>query len=697
MSAPVITPNQSFSGNVGALFSADIEYTNDAYLWVATGLPSWLILDTAQGSLSGTPSAKGNFTVSFRATGAGGVSEFTVVSFTILDGAPLIQAGQIASGAAGVPFSKTFLLTDSGNRAATSWSASGIPSWAQLNTETGLISGQPVEGSYEFFLSAFGPGGADTKSVFIVILSGPPSIEAGQQFSGKVGVPFLQPINASGAPTLWMKVGGVLPEGVSLDAASGVLSGNPVKPGSFSASFTAANQAGSSQSTSISFTIAEGAPLIPAGQVAWVDLGIVFSRSFLATDVSNRPITSWGAVNIPAWASLNSVTGVISGQSREAGSYSFTLTATGPGGVGSAAVTISVGGSGGDDSKIILQKPTFLASESANDIILRGDKCFFARWTGVGGIPPGINWVGMEEGVRFSGTPLRLGEWEAEFEGPYPPNFHSELTKGGSDEPPLQLDAGDIPEQIVVQKFLVRFSVVEQSGYTFGQVLRELVSNPSIYQTARRQAWPGSRCIGMRGISASVIESGVVVERNLNLAFGLEAVASNLAAQINTSMLATATVSGKEIIVTSVEAGQLNITVSSTRQSGISSATSTPGSTTAKQVVKITLSGAFQGGVKYSVSIGDLIYSVVTEAAPKGGLWVYPEAADALDFDRSVSRGIRNYDLSVADYSASDWVFSSSPVISRSLSGCLLTAGVNGASLIDGATRQVAVNAVISV
>ena len=696
MSVPVIVPEQSFSGNVGLPFNETLESAGDVYLWVATGLPSWLTLDTASGLLSGTPLAKVSFTVSFRATGIDGVSEPAVLLFVIADGQPIINPGQVAFGSAGIYFSKTFLLTDSANRSVTSWVSEGLPAWANLNSTTGLISGQPeISGNYVFSLSAIGPGGVGGGAVAIIIADGPPSIEAGQQFSGKVGVSFLQPINGSGA-TSWMKVGGALPEGVALDAASGVLSGNPSRAGSFSASFTAANQAGSSQATSISFAIAEGVPFISAGQVAWVDLGVVFSRSFLATDVSSRPVTSWSATGIPSWAHLNLSTGVISGQSREAGSYTFTLTATGPGGAGSAAVTIFVGGSEQSDSKITFQKPLFSFSGLANDIILRGNGCFFARWTGVGAIPPGINWEGMSEGVRFFGTPARIGEWEAEFEGPYPPNFHSELTKGGSDELPLQLDAGNVPEQIVVQKFLVQFSVVAQDGYTFGQVLKELASNPSIYQTARRKSWLGSRCIGMRNINKSVIESGLAFEGNLNLAYGLEKVSANLAKQINDSMLAVTSVSGKQIVVTSVEVGALSVSVSSTR-GGISMATITPGSTTAKQVVKIILDGSFQGGVKYSVSVGNFVYSVVTEAAPKGGGWLYSTAEDAVSFDNSVCRGLRNYDLSLADYSASDWIFSSEPVISRSLSGCLLTAGISGASLIDGVRKQVAVNAVISV
>jgi hypothetical protein len=124
----------------------------------------------------------------------------------------------------------------------------------------------------------------------------------------------------------------------------------------------------------------------------------------------------------------------------------------------------------------------------------------------------------MEEGLRFWGTPMRTGRWEAEFEGPYPANFESDLTQGGSGVPPLRLDAGDVPEEIVVSKFTLQFEAVEQTGYTYGQVLKELFSNPSGTQTARRLSWSGSRCIGARGLSPVVLESGVAAAVDLSVA-----------------------------------------------------------------------------------------------------------------------------------------------------------------------------------
>lgn len=326
-----------------------------------------------------------------------------------------------------------------------------------------------------------------------------------------------------------------------------------------------------------------------------------------------------------------------------------------------------------------LYKPTFSdAPESANDIIVRGVNCFFARRTGMGSLPPGINWVGMEKGVRFWGTPLRAGTWEAEFEGPYPANFFSELTYGGSDEPPIQMDVGNFSENIIVDKFSIKFIVIDQSGYTFGQVLKELASNPSVAQTARRVSWVGSRCIGMVGLNESITESDIKLT-DIKSAESLGSVASNLASLINSSGVATASAqglgSGIGVTVTGLENGPLSISVSSTVQGAISSTNTKQGTSTEKQITSISLLGVFKGGVNYSVTIGSQVYSVLTQADPKAGIYLYQ---DQIGASRLEGRPLRNYDISPEDYLAGDWFFGLTPVIDRSFNGCLLTTGFVG-------------------
>jgi hypothetical protein len=268
------------------------------------------------------------------------------IAFTITDGVPIITAGQTASGKVGTAFSKTFWLTDSTNRPVTSWAATGLPSWATLNTATGAITGTPLDsGNSTITLTATGPGGTSAATTATIsIAAGPPIITAGQSFTGKVGVAFSQTPALEDAldrpATSWSVTG--LPAGLALNTTTGAITGTPTAKGSFTASFTATGGGGASTATSISFTIADGVPIITAGQTASGKVGTAFSKTFSLTDSTNRPVTSWSATGLPAGLSINASTGAITGTPQDGGSYTTTLTATGPGGTDTETVVISI-------------------------------------------------------------------------------------------------------------------------------------------------------------------------------------------------------------------------------------------------------------------------------------------------------------------------------------------------------------------
>ena len=150
------------------------------------------------------------------------------------------------------------------------------------------------------------------------------------------------------------------------------------------------------------------------------------------------------------------------------------------------------------------------ADGPSNDVLLPGGRYVYARWTQRGQIPMGLNWAGTAAGLRFWGVTNAGGQYQAEFEGPYPPNFQSDLTVGGSDALPVVCGDVDVPAaSIQVTKFLVNFTVnsLSVANYSFGEVMKELGSNASAAQTARRAAWTGSRCIGARGGAAIFSDS----------------------------------------------------------------------------------------------------------------------------------------------------------------------------------------------
>lgn len=417
---PIITSGQTFTGNVGNAFSASVSLSGSqpATAWAATGIPSGLSINTSTGAITGTPTTKGSFTASVTATGSGGTSPAVSVSFTIAEGAPIITSGQTGSGKVGEAFSKTFSLTDSTNRPVTSWSATGLPSWASITSSSGQITGTPQDsGSTTITITATGPGGTDTETATISIAIGVPLITAGQTFTGKVGDAFSANIALDDAldrpATAWAAT--ALPAGLSINSSTGAITGSPTSIGSFTASIAASNGAGSGASQGVGFTISAGKPLITPNQTLSGTVGLAFSASIALTNSANRPANGYTFTGLPAWAATNSSSGVIAGTPTTAGTTTFSVTATGPGGTSeptnvSLVISTSNGGGGGGTTPTTMQLPTsqsFTAtvgsSFSATPQVLSGEP---VSWYATS-LP---DWASIDSATgQITGTPTFTG------------------------------------------------------------------------------------------------------------------------------------------------------------------------------------------------------------------------------------------------------------------------------------------------
>lgn len=140
---------------------------------------------------------------------------------------------------------------------------------------------------------------------------------------------------ASGWPLPTFAVtAGTLPAGLSLDTATGAITGTPTTPGAYSFSITASNGQGTDLVKSFSGTVS-GTPVAPS----WSDQTLAAPQVDVAyTDgvaASGYPAVTYtvSAGALPAGLSLDANTGAVTGTPTTPGAYSFTIQASN--GVGS--------------------------------------------------------------------------------------------------------------------------------------------------------------------------------------------------------------------------------------------------------------------------------------------------------------------------------------------------------------------------
>lgn len=304
------------------------------YSWSLTGHPSWLSIDPAAGTLSGTPSAEGDVEFDVVAEDANGVIASTTVAFAVLPEL-VVNAPELGQTDIGSPLNVVSQPSASGGDGDYTWTpGSNRISWININNDTGILSGnrEDVPGDTMTLIVRDGAGYEAEATVSIDFASGL-SITAPSFETAYINEPVVvveQPTVSGGqSPYVWsMEDGAPNHLGVSIDPSTGELtvpmSADPIVQ-AFTIRATDDNGFNQRLTATIPFSdhLSMTAPVL--------DLGMVNRQ--LTTDQPAeaeggvRPLV-WSSPDAPEWMTVNTGSGGVSGTPTSEFDGGFTLVVT---------------------------------------------------------------------------------------------------------------------------------------------------------------------------------------------------------------------------------------------------------------------------------------------------------------------------------------------------------------------------------
>ena len=340
---PAITSSNSAPGTVGAAFTFNVTATGSPTSYASTLLPAGLVLNTATGAITGTPTATGVTVVTLTATNATGTSPGATLTITVsaAGAVPVITGPITAPGTVGVAFTYNIAATG----LPTAYTASPLPAGLAVNAATGAITGTPTAtGVTVVTLTATNATGASlpvTLTVTVAAAAGAPVITSPLTAPATVGTPFVTyPIMATGLPTSYSATG--LPLGLSLNTTTGEINGTPTAAGVSVVTLSATNASGTGTATLTITVAAAGVPPVITSPTAANVPGTVGTTLVTYPITATGLPTSYSATNLPPGLTLNPLTGAIAGIPTSPGTYGVTIGATNSTGTGTAVVVFAI-------------------------------------------------------------------------------------------------------------------------------------------------------------------------------------------------------------------------------------------------------------------------------------------------------------------------------------------------------------------
>lgn len=350
----LLSPAGLPDGQVGTAYAQSITASGGtapySYAVTSGALPSGLDLGTG-GTLSGTPSAHGAFSITVTATdGLGAIGAGT---YTLVIAEQAVTANAAAATVAANSANNPITLNLSGGAA----NAVAVATSASHGTATATgtaITYTPTagySGPDSFSYTASNSVGTSTAATVTVTVTAPALLLSPQNLpDGRVGTAYSQTITASGgtAPYSYAVTSGPLPVGLDL-GTDGTLSGKPSAAGSYPITVTATDSLGATGVLTNTVMIEREPNILVFSPVAGALPDAMAGEDYAAPIVATGGVAPmvYGIASgaMPAGMVLNISTGELTGplKSGTQGRYTFAIQATdGNGDTGTTSYTLAV-------------------------------------------------------------------------------------------------------------------------------------------------------------------------------------------------------------------------------------------------------------------------------------------------------------------------------------------------------------------
>jgi Putative Ig domain len=344
-----ITSSALASGTQNSTYTSTLQATGGtgAYTWsISTGsLPAGLTLAASTGTVSGKPTASGNFSFGVSVKDSGSPAQTATVPAVTLSivaaGTPLaIGTTTLPGGVPNQTYSTT-LNADGGTSPYTWTLTTGtLPAGLSFSGSTGVISGTPTgsgTSSLTFSVADSSTPTPQTKSVTLSLVVAPVAltITTSSLPGGTSGSSYSNLLTASGgtSPYSWSITTGSLPAGLTLTSSTGLISGTPTATGTSNFTVKVTDSGSPALTKTLKLSIVIAAPAVAPLTISTTSLaagtkGTTYSTAMQAGGGTTPYAWSITTGSLPAGLSLASATGIISGTPTASGTTSFTATVT---------------------------------------------------------------------------------------------------------------------------------------------------------------------------------------------------------------------------------------------------------------------------------------------------------------------------------------------------------------------------------